>query len=327
MRQRRSDRALQPVEPTHHAPRVLPVAVVPLVIAVAIIGYLVGHSGGSSELSQAPRTAKSANVLVEYPPGWTPVSRSPTVPGLRLAGAKRFAPQNALATAGLLVGSLPRGEAGPLPTSFLGLVRRQPDTAIVNLLELQAYRYRKLSVRGFAPALTVFVIPNLDGASTALACYAATARSPYMRTCEQTAASVTVSQTHTYQLVPDATYASKISATIARLDRLRAALERELGATVSASRAERIGHQLAAGFAAAARSLAPLEPAFPAEKAQAALAAALERARAAAAALAAAAAARSASEYTAAQTRILAAELAVDRALENFVLLGYSPGG
>jgi hypothetical protein len=326
MRHWRSERALQPGEPAR-VPRSLPAAVVPLVIAVAIVGYLAGHSGGSGELSQASRTAKTANLLVEYPLGWAPTSRGPTIPGLRLAGVKRFAPVGAAASAGLLVGSLPKGEAGPLPTSFLTLVRKQPETAIVNLLELQAYRYRRLSVRGFAKALIVFVIPNVDGASTALACFAAAAGSPYMRTCEQTAASATVTQTHAYQLVPDATYAASISATIATLDRLRAALERELRATISASSAERIGRRLAAGFTAAARSLAPLEPAFPAEKAQVALAAALERARRAAAALAPAAAGRSASGYAAAQTRISAAELAVDRALENFVLLGYSPVG
>jgi hypothetical protein len=68
-----------------------------------------------------------------------------------------------------------------------------------------------------------------------------------------------------------------------------------------------------------------VEPPRVAGSAGAALVAALARATAGYTALEAAAAESSQSAYAAARSRIAAAEHAVDRALENLVLLGYSP--
>lgn len=324
----------------------LPTAVVPLLVAVAVLGYVAGHSGGKDESSEErARTARTANVLVEYPSGWRPAPGRSPIPGLALAHAQLIAPRGDAAAAGLLVGSLPAREPGPLPASFLERVRRQPQTTIVDLVELQAYRYAQLSVRGFERALIIFVIPNPGGSSTALACYASPpasstpagsstpvgstttpAGSGFMRACEQTVASVTIAgQPQTYQLTPEPAYASAISAAIAALDRLRVALKRELRPQVSAADAEALARRLADGYAAAGAKLSRLEPSFASQRAQSTLSAAIEQARAGYAALAAAAGARSASGYAAAQARIAAAEVAVDRALENFVLLGYSP--
>jgi hypothetical protein len=68
-----------------------------------------------------------------------------------------------------------------------------------------------------------------------------------------------------------------------------------------------------------------LEPAPVARRSQQALVSAIDQAGAGYSALAAAAAETNATAYMVAQARIAAAEAAVDRALENFVLLGYSP--
>lgn len=308
--------------------RGLPGAVVPLLVAVAVLGFVAGNSGvtgGSRE--ESARTVKAANVLVEYPPGWrtAPLGAQP-VPGLALANAHLLAPRGDASTAGLLVGSLPSRQPGPLPVSFLERVRRQPQTTIVALAELQAYRYAQLSVRGFAQALTIFVIPNPGARSTALACYAPSSGSPQMLACEQTVASVTIAgQPQTYQLTPEPAYAGAISAAITTLDRLRIELKRELRPQVSAARAEALAQRLASGYAAAEAALARLEANFASQPAQAALASAIAHTRAGYVALAAAAAQRSAPDYAAAQTRIAAGERAVDHALENFVLLGYGP--
>ena len=307
--------------------RGLPGAVVPLLIAVAVLGYVAGDSGvrgGSGE--EHARTAKAANVLIEYPQGWRSAPNTHPIPGLALARAQLLAPHGDVSAAGLLVGALPAREPGPLPGSFLERVRRQPQTTVVELVELQAYRYTQLSVRGFAPALTIFVIPDPGGQSTALACYAPSARSPEMIACEQTVASATIAgQPQAYQLTPEPAYASAISAAITTLDRLRGELKRELGPQASAASAEALARRLAAGYAAAGATLARLEANFASQRAQAALASAMASTRGGYHALAAAAAQRSASGYAAAQTRVARGERAVDRALENFVLLGYSP--
>ena len=304
----------------------VPVAVVPALIVVAVVGYLVGHSGTKGGSSGERReTAKAVNVLIEYPTGWRRVSGASPIPGLALTQQQLLAPGGAANVAGLVVGSLSSSESGPLPASFLEHVRRQPQTTIVDLVELQAYRYAGLSVRGFDGALTAFVVPNPAGRSTMLACYARSAGATYMRACEQTVASVTIAgQPQNIALTPDPAYAGAISAAITTLDRLRVRLTRELHPQTSATSAERLARRLAAGYAAAHATLAQLEPSSAAQRAQTALSDALARAQAGYTALAAAAAGRSAPAYAAAQSRIAAAETAVDRGLENLVLLGYS---
>jgi hypothetical protein len=291
-------------------------------VAIAVIGYLVGHS--RSNRPEPLRIARTAKVLIEYPVGWAAVARGPSIPGLALDQTQRLAPRGG--AAGLVVGLVPANEPGPLPAGFLERVRRQPQISIVDLAEAQAYRYAQLRVRGLTAALTIFVIPNPEGQSTALACYAPAGGSAYMRACEGTVASATISgQPQSYQLAPEAAYATAVSAAIATLNRLRASLTHELRPHVSAATAEVLARRLGNAYGAARRSLQRVEPPRVAGPAGAALVSATTRTTSGYRALAAAAAESSQSAYAAARSRIAAAERAVDRALENLVLLGYSP--
>lgn len=310
----------------HYAPRSLPTAVIPLFVAVAILGYVAGHSHSSGESGEALRTATSAHVLIEYPSGWRPLKSTTVIPGLAIEHSRLIVPRARDASAGLVVGTLPAGELGPLPKRFVSRLRALPQTTVVNLVEGQAYRYAQFSGKGLEEPLTMFVIPNPGGSPTALVCYAPTQTSRYMRECEQTVSGVTVvGQSQVYQLAPEPGYAAGISAAIAALDRLRVSLKRELHPQVSAERAQQLATRLAGGFARADASLAKLEGAAAVEPLQTALSSAVQRARDGYTALADAAGERDAPAYTAAQKRISAAESDVDLALENFVLLGYSP--
>jgi hypothetical protein len=309
-----------------HGQRSLPTAVIPLFVAVAILGYVAGHAHSGGESSEAPRTAKGAHVLIEYPAGWRPVASSTRIPGLAIAHPQLIVPRARHAGVGLIVGTLPAGELGPLPRPFVSRLRRLPQTAVVDLVEAQAYRYAQFSGPGLGEPLTVFVIPNPGGHPTALVCYAPAQAHQYMQQCEQAVSGVTViGQSQVYQLAPEREYATKISASISPLDRLRVSLKRQLQPQVTAERARQLATQLAAGFAQAGASLSHLEAATAAVPLQSALSSSIRRARDGYAALAAAAGERSASGYTAAQKRISLAESDVDWALENFVLLGYSP--
>jgi hypothetical protein len=312
--------------PAYYERRSLPAAVIPLFVAVAIVGYLAGHARSGGESGEAARTAQSAHVLIEYPSGWRPVKSSTTIPGLPIAHPQLIVPRVRDVSAGLLVGTLPAGELGPLPRQFVERLHGLPKTTVVDLVEGQAYKYTQFSGTGLNEPLTVFVIPNPGGNPTALACYAPGQTSVYMRECEETVAGVTlVAQSQVYQLAPEPGYAADLSAAISSLDGLRVALKRELHPQISAERAQELAAQLSEGFAQAAASLGKLEPSAAVVPLQAALAAAIGHARDAYRELAAAAGQRDASAYTAAQKRISAAEAEVDRALENFVLLGYSP--
>jgi phosphohistidine phosphatase SixA len=306
--------------------RSLPAAVIPLLVAVAVLGYVAGRSRSHDGSAEGLRTARSAHVLIRYPVGWKLVSGGVGVPGLSIVHPQLIVAGSPATRAGLIVGTLPPGELGPLPRPFLSRLLRLPQTAVVDLAEGQAYRYTQFSGPGLQEPLAVFVIPNPDGAPTALACYAPSLQSPYMRACEQTVSGVTVvGQSQPYQLTPQPGYAAQISSAIASLDHLRGSLKSELQPQVSAERAQLLTERLARGFAQAAAALSRVEPAPAAAQVQAALASSIARARDGYTSLASAAGGRDAPAYKVAQKRVLDAEADVDRTLQAFVLLGYGP--
>jgi hypothetical protein len=304
--------------------RPLSASFVVLLAAAAGIGYLAGHSHSSGASKGAVRTLSAASVLLEYPPGWQRTTPAPEIPGLSVINAVALAPRGNGAQVGLLVGQLPEGEASPLPASFVANDGQLPDTEVVNLLEIQAYKYAKLSVPGFGRKLTIYSIPNPNGHGTVLACYASAAFASYMRACQQIVATVTlVGQFQQYGLTPEATYARGLSGLVEALNRQRVASRREIAAQATPATAQRVATGLAEAFAGAGASLSALEPPSAAHQAQVDLSDSISRAHEAYAALGAAAGEQSSARFAAARAEVYEAEAGVNGALEGFALLGY----
>ena len=227
--------------------RPLSASVVLLLAAAAIIGYLVGSSDSSGASKGAMRTLSTASVLLEYPSGWQRTTSAPEIPGLSVANAVALAPRGDGAQVGLLVGQLPEGEAGPLPRSFVAHIGQLPETQVVNLIEIQAYKYAELSIPRFERKLTIYSIPNPpNGDATVLACYASAAFSSYMRACQQIVATVTlVGQSQLYELTPEPTYARELSTSLKMLNGQRVALRPEIAARATPGTAKRVAARLA----------------------------------------------------------------------------------
>jgi hypothetical protein len=305
--------------------RGLPIAVVPVFLAVAILGYLLGRAHSESPPAEGTRMTLGVHVVIERPPAWLAARQAPGIQNLPMTEIQAIAPNGHASEAGLLVGTLPAADLAPLPQPFVEGLSRLPETKIVNLVEAQAYRYANVTVPGSDRALTLFVIPDPGGDPTGLACYAPSVGSPFMHVCESAVASVTVqAQSRTYELTPEASYANRISSSISALDRLRVALKRRLRGEVTAGQAQQLATALAAGFGEMSATLSGLEPTSSAQRAQAALSAAAVDARSGYTALAAAAGEQDVPAYVAAQKQIAKAEAGVNRALESFALLGYS---
>jgi hypothetical protein len=303
---------------------VLPVEVVPVLIAVAILGYVAGHSSGKSG-SPENQAQKGADVALGYPAGWRMAKIAPGIPQLSVANVIVVAPKGDAEKVGLMFGGLPSGEPAPLPKRFVATLRRLPAPQIVNLVETQAYKYSQLSVPGYDRRLTLFVIPNPGKRPMLFACYASASSVAEMRKCEASVATVTaVGEPQAYELTPEPKYASAISATVSTLDGLRAALKRELSPDVTVSTAQRLATELAEGFSTATGALDRLHPSVVAEPVHAALTDATRRAHDGYVALATAIGERDVTHYEAAQKAVARAEADVDSALGSFVLLGYS---
>jgi hypothetical protein len=308
---------------------------VPLLAAVAILGYLAGHHRASATTAGAAGKTPIAygkSVLLEYPHSWRPVDArtAPAIPGVRITSPVLLAPGGDAASAGLLSGQIPGGGTSPLPNGLLAQLRGAPHTEVVDLLNAQAYRYSQLSVRGYDRVLYLYVIPNLDlvpnpgGSSTALACYAAAAASSYLRQCQRIVAGLTLVGHSASDLTPEAGYAGRLNQLIASLDGERLKLRARMRTRATPIALSHLASTLAERFAAAAKSLSVLEPPPAVGATQAALANSIEGARGAYEALAAAALAGSPSGYAAAQAHVAQAESGVDAALQSFALLGYS---
>jgi hypothetical protein len=299
--------------------------VIPVLVVVAIAGYLLGIHRGStlSSTDTGPlQVSSGTNLLVEYPSSWRSATATPRLAGLMITGARVLAPAGDSKSAGLLSGQLPAGEAGPLPATFLALVHGAPHVEVVNLEHVQAYRFSQLN--GYERTLDVYVIPTVGGTPTVLVCYAASGSSSFLAQCEQIVTTVTLVGESSFELSPNAGYAGQLGTLIGRLDKERLRLRREIRASTVPARLSALASTLASRFADVASSLASLEPPQAATAAQAALTTALMDAHAVYMMLSAAAAAEDAGAYGEAEQKVNTAEASVDTALQNFALLGYN---
>ncbi len=303
--------------------RSLPPVLIPALLVVALAGYLIGthrssapsaprRSAGSTEET---RIATGTSVLLEYPGSWQTSSAVPAIPGLTVNHPLLLSPSGDADRAGLLSGQLPAGEPSPLPASFLALLHTVPRGEVVSLEKAQAFRFSGLT--GYQRTLDIYVIPTVGGTPTTMVCYAANGYSSYLQQCEQIVAKVTLVSQTSYGLTPDAAYASQLGGIVSALNRERVTLRGQMHSQPAA--VSSLAAALAARFAAAAAAVEALEPPLAAGAAQAALASALARAHSAYAVLS-----NDGAGATGAETQVNEAEAAVDSALENFTLLGYS---
>ena len=299
----------------------------PLLLVVAIAGYLAGHRRVSQPPAAAPvdttRLASGADVLLEYPSSWQRTTAAPAIPGLALSRELTLSPGGAPDRAGLISGQLAGGEPSPLPASFVHLLHAVPETQLLDFVGGQAYRYSGLTVPGFTPALDLYVVPNPGNGPTAIGCYAAKGASAILAECEQIVAKLTLVGQSQFDLTPDAVYAHKLGAIVRSLDSERLALRRRMRAGADPKAVGALAKTLAVKLEAAAAGLSPLEPPLAAGAAQAVLASSILADRSAYLALASAGAHEDLAAYDVALGRIEHADAEVDSALENFALLGY----
>jgi hypothetical protein len=295
-----------------------------VLVAVAIVGYLAGHGRSAAAAPKKIRSVLVGTVLVGAPSDWQQAAAAPTIPGIAIVRPVVLAPNGDASEIGFVTGQLPAGEPGPLSAQLLAQLPAVPHTEVVNLVESQAYRYAGLTVPGFARQLTVYVIPNLGGVPTVVACYASRRFSADMGACERIVATLTlVGHSQSYDLTPEPGYARQLSRVIESLDAQRAALRREMHERAVLSTVQQLAVQLAEGFANTATSLSLMEPPLVASRAQASLKSAVSGAHDAYVALATAAGAGSPSRYNAARAQVDEAEASVSSALETFATLGY----
>jgi len=303
-----------------------------ILVTVASIGYLAGHGGASAAPVEGTAEASNSATTLDYASasGWQSVSAGPTLPGLAIVQPLVLAPGGDAAHAGLIVGQLQGGESHPLPAPLLARLAQVPNSAVVQLLNTQAFRYSRLSDPASGRSLTIYTIPDSATATTAIVCYASPGFSRYLSACEQLVASLTIAtgspqaEARAYlPLTPVPAYGAKVGAAIARVNALLLALRPAMHRGGSRGAVAVLAGRLAEKLNRVAEALAGVSPPAPAKLAQAALVGALRQAGAGYSALSAAVGGGDASGFATATTQVYAAEAAVNAALKDLALLGY----
>jgi hypothetical protein len=231
------------------------------VIALAVVGFVVGSSGGGGTETPANNSSASAGVLtITFPDTWQRVASAPPIPGLTLKDPIALAPKGGPAVGALTAGMGTSSDPTLLPASFKSSLSNPPKQGDpVNLGQLQAYRYTGLKPKNYPQELTVYTVPTDAGVAT-IACSAAAAQAAsYLPECERAASTLTLSGAQAFDLGVPKAYADSLNGTISKLQSARkAGLARLKAAKTPAAQAS-AARQIAAAYAAAARTLAGLK--------------------------------------------------------------------
>jgi hypothetical protein len=288
------------------------------VIALAVVGYLVGSSGSSGTDTPANNSSASAGALtITFPDTWERVESAPPIPGLTFRDPISVAPKGGPAVGVMTAGTLTASDPSLLPASFKkALEDPAPKGEPVALGDLEAYRYTGLKPKNYPQQLAVYTVPTDAGVAT-IACSAAQAQATsFLPECERAASTLTLSGTEAVDLgVPDA-YAKALSSAIDKLQSGRAAALKRLKAAKTNSAQAGAARQAAAAYANAARTMAAQKGGPQVDAANTAIVAALRQGAAGYTQMASGAAGGDTGRYKAGAAQVKKADAALQKALK-----------
>jgi hypothetical protein len=295
-------------------------AIAAAVIALAVVGYLVGNSGSSGGTeTPANNSSASAGVLtITFPDTWQRVDSAPPIPGLSVKDPISVAPKGGPAVGVLTAGMASASDPSLLPVSFKQkLSGPAPKGEPVKLGTVQAYKYTGLKPKNYPQELTVYTVPTDAGVAT-VACSAAPAQAAtYLPQCESAASTLTLSGAKAIGLGVPPSYGKAVNRTIQRLQAERAAALKKLKAAKTPKAQAAAARQAAAAYAAAAKTLAAQKGGPQVDATNAAIIAALRQGAAGYTQMASGAAGNNAGRYRSGAANVKKADAALQKALKS----------
>jgi hypothetical protein len=191
----------------------LPIAIGVGVVIAAILGFLIGGSGGDSSepVNTAPAVPKSnAAMKLKVPETWKDVE-PPEVPGLTLADAKAASGDGATVAFGTVRNGA--NNSTLLPPGVLqaaGEIPQNREAVKIGPDEVEGYRYRDLELSGLDEPVTLYAIPTAAGVAT-IACV------PSSKSCDGVANTLELNG-EAVPLGPSEAYAKKVSGVLGALN-------------------------------------------------------------------------------------------------------------
>src|SRR3954447_11319695 len=293
-------------------------AVVAGVIALAVVGYLVGSSGGGGKETPANNSSASAGPLtVTFPDTWQKVDSAPPIPGLTFKDPIYVAPKGGPAVGVMTTGMVSASDPTLLPTTFKKqLTGPAPKGEPVQLGDLKAYRYTGLKPKNYPQDLTVYTVPTDAGVAT-VACSASAAQAQsFLPECERAASTLTLSGTKATDLGIPASYVKSVNGAIKTMQSKRAAALKKMKSATSPSAQASGAHDAAAAYSGAAKSIAGQKVPPQVSEINTAILAALHQGAAGYTQMANGAASNNSSKYKGGQSEVKKADKALQQALK-----------
>ncbi|MEA2296560.1 MAG: eukaryotic-like serine/threonine-protein kinase [Solirubrobacteraceae bacterium] len=307
---------------------VLPFAIGAAVV-LAVIGFVVGSSGGGSKPAPAKAatgvTVASPAVELRGPSGWAKSTDTATIPGVTYkdpvavaSGGKRIVAGQTAPDAGaenfLLLPNAVSQAIGGVPKARPAV--KLPGTG------QPAFRYADLQVQGIDGGVTMFALQTAGGVFN-VACIGGV--SP--QECDSAAASLKVKGGPAVAVGPDAGFATSLSGILGTLGQARAAGRKKLGSASGNKGQAAAAQSVSAAYAAAIKRLTGLKV-HPADRGQIdIMGGAFQRSKSAYAVLAAAARKNNRSAYVRGQNAVRNAEKDVAGAMAALKVAGYDVKG
>jgi hypothetical protein len=303
-------------EPSKVSPGLVAAAAVG-VIALAVVGFLVGNSGSKGTSTPANNSSASAGPLtITFPDTWQRAA-APPIPGLSFQSPISVAPKGGPAVGALTAGTV--SAVGPtlLPPSFTKTLSNPPSKGEpVKLGQLQALRYTGLKPKSYPQEITVYAVPTDAGVAT-VACSAAPAQAAtFLPECERAASTLTLSGAQAFDLGVPKSYAAALSGEISKLQSARGAALAKLKAGKTPGGQATAARQAAAAYATAGKSLAGQKVPPQLDQANSAIVAALRSGAAGYTAMAAGAAKGDTGAYKSGAATVTKADAALQKALQ-----------
>jgi hypothetical protein len=293
-------------------------AIVVAVIALAVVGYLVGSSGSKSTDTPANNSSASAGSLtITFPDTWQRVDSAPPIPGLTFKDAISVAPKGGPAVGALTAGMVSASDPTLLPVGFKKqLSGGAPKGEPVQLGSLKAFRYTGLKPKNYPQDLTVYTVPTDSGVAT-VACSASAAQSQtFLPECERAASTLTLSGTKATDLGIPASYVQAVNGAVGSMQAKRAAALKKLKAAKTPAAQASAARQAAAAYAGAARALAGQKVPPQVSTINTAILAALRQGAAGYTQMAAGAGGNNSAKYKGGQSEVKKADQALQKALK-----------
>jgi serine/threonine-protein kinase len=306
--------------------RALSIGIAAVALVLAGVGFFVGRGNAPENrrtiTAPANRTIQSGGITISAPVAWARQAKATALPGLSLTNTLALAPKGS--SGGFLAGNVARAWPTFLPSSFRRTVgeRAVRRHEIVQLGRLSAFRYARLSPRGFDGVVTVYTVPQPKGATTIVACYGR-ASAPELSKCDAIAASLQLANAEPYPLEPSTQYAAVLNSAFRPLDTARKRALSALRSATTQRQQAAAADTVKAAYGRAVRRLRGAKPTAYVRPAHARILGALQRTQNSYARLAGAARSGDRGRYDGARRLIRTNEATLDREVARLKELGY----